>query len=256
MAEDALVEVDPILVNTGKPVDGLKKKSPIKKKTPPKLSIKQNLLLEKLSIFYKVKENMEELLSIVNNNNKISLRIIDWFVTNYSKKNNIIIPIKKRIQIAHDTRISPKTKKKLDGRLINLNVFLNYKSQLKAYSKKQFDPFCRRERITFPYKQMDDNQVDESNETKITTTVGQLNFFRWAIENNVLKYIGENLKDIENDMNTNIKKDKKGKTKKKKSLTGNINLCKEQPRRKRRELSMSATKTLNRQQGSIILNFD
>ena len=197
---------------------------------------------------------MVELLDILDNNNKISLRIIDWFVTNYSKKNNIIIKIKKRIQIANDNRISPKTKKRLDGKLINLNVYLNYKSQLKAYYKRQFDPFCRRERISFPY--------DDKGETKkIITTIGQLNFFRWAIENNKLKYIKDNLKDIETDMNTNIKKDKLknvGKTKKKKSLIKGYNLCdeNEKVRKKRRELSVSATKSLNRQQGSIILNFD
>ena len=46
------------------------------------------------------------------------------------------------------------------------NVFLSYRSQLNAYSKKQFDPFCRRNRIDFYF-----------NETQfITTTVGQLNF--------------------------------------------------------------------------------
>ena len=63
-----------------KPV--IKKKSP-RKKTPPKLSIKQDLLLEKLKLFYEDKDNMEDLLDIINSTSKISLRIIDWFVTNY-----------------------------------------------------------------------------------------------------------------------------------------------------------------------------
>jgi ribonuclease HII len=35
-----------------------------------------------------------------------------------------------------------------------------------------------------------------------------LNFFRWAIQNNVLEYIEINLDDIENHMNTNIKNSK------------------------------------------------
>ena len=70
---------------------------------------------------------------------------------------------------------------------VDINVFLNYKAQLKSFSKKQFDPFCRRERISFKYNEND----------SVVTTVGQLNFFKWSIENDILKYIGNNLKDIE-----------------------------------------------------------
>ena len=64
----------------------LKKKSP-RKKTPPKLSVKQDLLLDKLRLFYDNKINITYLLDIINSSSNISLRIIDWFVTNYSKKN-------------------------------------------------------------------------------------------------------------------------------------------------------------------------
>ena len=88
----------------------LKKKSP-KNKTYPKLSIKQDLLLEKLKIFYDKKKNMESLLNIVNNNSNISLRIIDWFVTNYSKKNYINILVNKKIDGVNDC-VQSKTKKK------------------------------------------------------------------------------------------------------------------------------------------------
>jgi hypothetical protein len=63
--------------------------------------------------------------------------------------------------------------------------------KLKAYSKKRFDPFCRWERITIPYK---DGKF-------IQTTIGQLNFFKWALENDVIKYIEDNYVAIEKDMN-------------------------------------------------------
>ena len=237
---------------------GLKKKSP-KKRVSPKLSVKQDLLLEKLKLFYDKNDNMNSILEIVNNNSKISLRIIDWFVTNYSKKKFIIIPIKK-YESSLDIAVS-KTKKATKFKEIDLNVFLNYKAQLKAYSKKNFDPFCRRERITFKYNKND----------SIITTVGQLNFFKWAIENGIINYIKNNLEDIEDDMNTNIKKSKsKSKSKKKKFIkdTGpchikydntdpNIKLDdKHTHRKKRRELSSSAVKKLNRHSGNIILNFD
>ena len=55
-----------------------------------------NILLDSLKIFYEKPENKQKLLDILNNTNNISLRIIDWFVTNYSKKNVIIIHNKKK----------------------------------------------------------------------------------------------------------------------------------------------------------------
>merc|ERR1711934_107124 len=118
----------------------------------------------------------DQMLSIINSKNEISLRIIDWFVTNYAKKNNIIY----NLQFKKDKEIKK----------IRFVVYLNYKAQLKAYSKKQFDPFCRRDRISFYYKDTEE----------LITTVGQLNFFRWAIEHKVLNYIQDNLKYIEEDM--------------------------------------------------------
>ena len=107
----------------------------------------------------------------------MSLRLIDWFVTNYSKKNNIGYVIENQ----------------------EFLVYNNYKSQLKAYSKKMFDPFCRRERIMF---QIGDKPV-------FVTTVGKLNFFRWAIEKGVLDYINEHQETIETEMNLCLKEERK-----------------------------------------------
>ena len=74
-----------------------------------------------------------------------------------------------------------------------------YKLKLKAYSKRRFDPFCRWERISIPYK----------TDTFIETTIGQLNFFKWALENKVVDYIEENYEMIENDMNSRNSTSKK-----------------------------------------------
>lgn len=100
---------------------------------------------------------------------KISLRLIDWFVTNYAKTHNVVI---------HSPIAS-----------LPLNVYRQYRMQLKAYSKQQFDPFRRRDRILFHY-----------GSQKIETTVGQLNFFRWMIENRILEYVEEHVDEIESDM--------------------------------------------------------
>ena len=72
---------------------------------------------------------------------------------------------------------------------------------MKAYSKKQFDPFCRRNRILFEYK------LSENQDTQfIKTTVGQLNFFRWAIQTQIISYINKNITSIEEDMLLSSKK--------------------------------------------------
>ena len=255
-----------------------------KTKTSSKLSNRQELLLNKLNIFY-TQENINKLLPILNGETKVSLRIIDWFVTNYTKKNNTILYKKKKVIKPHS---SPKNKnenktKKNKYEYINeqVNIYLNYKSQLKAYSKKNFDPFCRRERINFFY-----------NDTKHITTVGQLNFFKWALENNVIYYIQDNLEQIDKDMNISIKRNddndniKKTKVLKKMKCKGkgkiniddpenntnltHVNLDKytsekltgltiqndPKTRRKRRELSYSANNNLNKHNLSITLEFE
>jgi len=172
---------------------------------------------------------MEQLMLLLRNQNKISLRLIDWFITNYSKKNNIIYLICKdetgnRV-INHDT-----------GQIIKqFNVYNSYKSQLKAYSKKQFDPFCRRERINFVCM----------GET-VPTTVGQLNFFKWALTNNIMDYIYKYLDSIEDDMNYSLKKVKnnyKG--------TGTPS-----GRKPRQELSKSALRGLNKNKMKVSITFD
>ena len=231
-----------------------------KSKVSTKLSNRQELLLSKLKLFYSTSK-VKKLLKIINGETKLSLRIIDWFVTNYTKKNNVLLYVTKTKSVTEKNTNSKKTKKaKMESYDLPFNIYLNYKSQLKAYSKKNFDPFCRRERINFYYN----NEQDF-----IVTTIGQLNFFKWAIENNVLDYIEKHIDTIESDMNKNIKReeDKVKKSKKKEMKKNdtdssisleelNLNESKIKKRRKRRELSTSANNSLNRHNFSITLEFN
>jgi len=231
-----------------------------KSKVFPKLSTRQELIMDKLKLFY-TSSNMIKLLPILNGETKLSLRIIDWFVTNYTKKHNVILYNKKQKLVQNKSlknKITQKTKKaKYESVEEQFNTYLNYKGQLKAYSKKNFDPFCRRDRINFYY----------TDDDCIVTTVGQLNFFKWAIENNVIDYINKHLDIIDKDMNKNIKREedinKKSKKISIKNITSDINLKKidlenteVKKRRKRRELSCSANNNLNKHKFSITLEFE
>lgn len=217
----------------------------LKKDKSKDIKGKQELLLVSLNNFYDNQFNKLALMDILEGKNKISLRIIDWFVTNYSKKNNTEYPLKRKMTSPKRTtlkKIHGKQSKKDDSRNSNnyINVFLSYKNQLDGYSKKHFDPFCRRNRIEFTFN---DGSI-------IITTVGQLNFFRWAIQSNILNYIIENYKNIEEDMNSNTrKKNTEGKK------SGKSSGSKKQ-RKKRAPLSIAATKNMNVNKNSVTLNFD
>lgn len=158
-------------------------------------SEKEKTLIDYLLIFYKNKLNFLE--EILNQKTPLSLRLIDWLVTNYSKKYNIIYGLQKD----QDSKY--------------FNIYLDYKNQLKAYSKKFFDPFCRQKRLmininTLTWKVYDEKNV---NSNYIVSTVGQLNFFKWFIENKIYEYALSNIKLIDLDMiNTMNSKNKDRRT--------------------------------------------
>lgn len=190
---------------------------------PTNLSSKTQLLIDYLMNYYS--NNINILTNIITQKNILSLRILDWLVTNYAKKYNIVYLLEK------------------NGITTNFNIYLDYKNQLKAYSKKYFDPFCRRERIlinikdltwTFLENEKNEDNIKNSNE-ELITTVGQLNFFKWFIENNVITYAIENIENIDKDMIDTLNKNK------------NIT--------KRKELSKSASKTICFYESNTVIKF-
>lgn len=138
-----------------------------------RVQCKQDQVVSWLHDFYSSPGNLEKLLPILQGTSPVSLRLVDYFVTNYAKKMN--------------------TSFAQTGR--HFLVYFNYKRELNAYSKRLFDPFCRRERIMFQVRGME----------PFVTTVGQLNFFRWFIEKNILEHVLENRETIEKDMNATLK---------------------------------------------------
>ncbi len=128
---------------------------------------KPELVILALQKFYNSRDDMDKIMPYLLGTSAISLRLIDFFVTNYCRKNFISYP--------------------LNGQ--EFLVYVSYKSQLKAYSKQFFDPNCRRERIVFQIQGYE----------PFRTTVGQLNFFRWAFESRLLDYIQEHYELIQED---------------------------------------------------------
>ena len=186
-----------------------------------KYATQNDLLLNKLLDFYKNNDNLNKMLGIINGESKISLRIVDWFVTNYAKKYYTIYNLERG-----------------EGyKVVRFKVYVDYKLKLKAYSKKRFDPFCRWDRINIPYK----------DDMYIQTTIGQLNFFKWALDHNILKYIEDNYLAIEKDMNN------RNSTSKRKEI---VTKDKNKTRKIREELSVSAIKSIRKETVEIRVKFD
>ena len=138
-----------------------------------KIECKPELVIASLQRFYAHHPEIDKVLIYLNGEAPLSLRIIDWFVTKYSRKSFVRYP--------------------LNGQ--EFLVYLSYKGQLKAYSKQYFDPNCRRERIMFTIP----------NHEQFMTTIGKLNFFRWALESKILDYMEAHEEDIRKGYNAYLK---------------------------------------------------
>lgn len=171
---------------------------------------KQNeLLLTNLRSYYEKNDfqYLDRILEILNGQSTISLRILDWFVTNYAKQKYVFYDLKSGDRF---------------------KVYNDYKLKLKAYSKKRFDPFCRWDKIVIPYR----------NNQMIQTTIGQLNFFKWVLENDIIDYIEKDYVTIEDDMN-------------KRNSTAKHKQSDNKTRKKREELSISAVKSIKKEDFNV-----
>jgi hypothetical protein len=127
------------------------------------------LLLNYLNNWYdKHPENLKTVIDIVSQDGDVSLRILDWFVTNYAKDFNITLD--------------------------KTNVHEDYKLMLWSYKKKRFDPFCRDYKTNYHYTNSDgESQI-------LTTSCGQLCFFKWCFEKRIIDYVKQHHDTIEKDM--------------------------------------------------------
>jgi hypothetical protein len=133
---------------------------------------KNDILLSSINQFYDNEKNRSTLLTILDKSSGISLRNLEWFITNYAKKNHT----------SYQTG---------DGKLFT--VHCAYKSSLDGYSKKLFDPFCRSQKFSY---------VVPGTSDEIQTTLAQLNFIKWCIKNKIIDYISSNRECLFNKQST------------------------------------------------------
>ena len=128
------------------------------------------------------KETLEEIVPILERKSYMSLRLIEYFVMKYSRRHHSCAMVEQ------------------NGVRRFSFFYAEYKSFLLSYPKKLFDPFRRN----------DNSLALDFNGRQVQTSIGQLNFFKWAVHHGVLDYIREHLQHIQDEMkrDRNMKKKK------------------------------------------------
>lgn len=154
----------------------------------------KELLLSSLSVFYdRNEEYLNILKTIIDGKHQLSLRMIDWLITIYAKNNNMVYWIN-----LNDDKIYYDLPADNTNNFKKINLYLDYRSQLKSFKKINFDSFRRHDRITFI--------IDNLKQQTIETTIGQLNFFKWAFINKVISFAIQNQNVIYENMSKNTYK--------------------------------------------------
>lgn len=163
-------------------------------------------VIEKMLLFYSNPNFLRVILEIPHDGKHVSLRLLDHFVTNYTKN--------------PDTRVW----------INKCDIYDDYKNMLNGYSKNLFDPFCRDERIVLFAVNDKGEKLSFENDRKqilkmkkvnliyelrnndntyndgIITTIAQLHFFSWCIQRNVIQYVLAHSTKIQDSMPKNNKK--------------------------------------------------
>lgn len=145
------------------------------------MNSKEETLVKWVQTFYKENpEYLEFVRSVAcGRSNTISLRILDWLVTSYAKRHSVVI--------FHN------------GQAVHLHS--NYKNFLASHSKRLFDAFRRRQRVSVDETgAITTVLIDDETEPYFVTTIAQLVFFQWAHSIGVIAYAEEHVRHIEDDL--------------------------------------------------------
>lgn len=157
---------------------------------------------------------------------KISLRLLDWFVTKYPKKINLTVENEENDIEIFDVRMS-------------------YRAHLKSSKKRCFDPFRRRQKFLYTFP---------GTEYTVETTLCQLNFFKWLFSCDVLTYVEKNLKQINKEMFIANKEEKEKKKKSEECEDSSEKKLKKT--KKQKDIKIRAAKITDCDDVQIVLKFD
>lgn len=140
---------------------------------------KEKMLFDVINEFF-IKcsdDEINKIIEIIGGKYKISLRFLDWFVTRYCYLYKTSIEINNNSNKEQD-----------------FNINISYKAQLKSFKKKCFDPFKRKNKFYYSFDR-------KKSDFLILTTLGQLNFFKWALSYDIIKYVENNFNKINGKIN-------------------------------------------------------
>ena len=149
-------------------------------------SVDERAMYTKIDKFFRTEcteKQIKKMVRIINNEDPISLRLLNWFAMKYSSTMESLEFVC------------------ADGSIELFDVKISYTARLDTHSKKFFDPFRRGKRFDYQY--------DRAGMV-VETTLCQLNFFRWLLLHGLLEYVEEHFDYLKNKMgNHNIKEKKK-----------------------------------------------
>lgn len=159
------------------------------------MSDAHKLLLSSLTAYYQKRPRYRKMVyEIIEGISPLSLRVIDWFMTHYARSRHVLY----WIDDEKDGIVETYPEHGGGNNLRKFHLYLEYRAALKSYTKMYMDPFRRHQRITFV--------LETDPLVSVETTVGQLNFFRFALSNHVIEYIENHLAEIESCMTVHQKK--------------------------------------------------
>lgn len=183
---------------------------------------RQQQRLREISGFFEDEVIVGELLTpIARQEYPISLRLLDYTMTNWAKKQTVMLSEARAAAAASVAAAVPWA------------LFSLYKDWLRFYRRRGFDPFRRRERIYFDAPALEEGGSIE----RLETTVAQLNFLRWAKIYGILDYVALHKAAIEEDMVRTLAESKRRRQDLRQSMREEDAAARGEKRTKREELS-------------------
>ena len=132
----------------------------------------QESVMADMAVFYSDEGMINRLCSLINQNDTVSLRLLDWLVTSYARHK--------------DFYIRPEQ-----------SVYESYKLALGRFRRRNFDPFRRSRRRQVGGTELTYNVTFETAHGTQRTTVGQLNFVCWTLRTGLYDYAVANKDEID-----------------------------------------------------------